>query len=282
MKNLLALATQAWRRAQPGLAGFAASYALTDTTIPLRKFPENRFNAIIGALAVLIVVVALMARAFNRRFALRRRPAVQPRLEPTLYAREAPAAAAPDTGAWSLALLNALEARRFEAVCAACFESLGYEVHASSRGTERPVDLRLCCRDAERPRILVRCAAAQGAPTDDRAARELLAALEAEGADQGIVVTSSTFTSEARALAGGRKLHLIDGKDLLWKIERLSEARQATLLKHATAGDYAIPTCRICGATAWHCAHYAQDQAPQPAARPDPVEADYWSRIMLP
>jgi hypothetical protein len=279
MKSLLAPALYALRRAKPAFAGFAASAAFTDTTLPLRKFPENRFNAIIGGLAVLVLVVGIAARAFSRRFAHRHRPPARLRLEPTLLAHDAPAPPPPDTSGWSLELLNALESRRFESVCAACFESLGYEVRFTPHGAERRVDLRLHRQGAERASILVRCRSAHGAPTDGEEARELLDALADEEVPEGILVTSSDFTVLARALADGRRLRLIDGRDLLWKIGRLGEARQRALLERTTTGDFATPTCRVCGATARRCAH--RPGAARSIGHADSLEAEYSSRIVL-
>lgn len=281
MNKLLALAARAWRRAQPGIAGLTASYAFGYTNIPLRSFPEVRFDEIIGGLAMLLIIVALSARVFGRRLAQRHRAVDQPRVEPTLVARAAVRAQPLQPGAWSLALLNALGSRRFEAVCSACFDDQGYEVRATPYGAVRPVDLLLSCREAERPRILVRCVAAQGATTDEQVPRELLALLDTEVPSKGIVVTSGTFTPEARTLADGRKLHLIDGEDLLWRIGRLNQAWQADLLEYATAGDYAAPTCRVCGAEPWRCTHDPAGAAPGAAAPPDLVEADHRSRLML-
>ncbi len=300
MNRLLASALGAWRDAQPALAGFAASAALGDTSVPLHKFPDGRFNASIVGCAVLVVVAGLTARGFSRLFAHRPRNAATrrrapafapaPRLEPA--ARAAPAARIeptlapetppPDASAWSPELLNALEWRRFESLCAACFESLGFKVRPAPLGAGRRVDLRLHRRDSERPCILVRCKAARRAPVDAQEARELLAALEAEGAAQGIVVTSGSYTREARQLADGKTLHLIDGRDLLWKLGHLGEARQRALLEQVTAGDFATPSCSVCGAAACDRAQHAESEAPPLAARVDPQDAEYCSRVMLP
>ncbi|HVB46954.1 MAG TPA: restriction endonuclease [Burkholderiales bacterium] len=291
MKNVFASALAVWRDAQPALAGFAA---LGDQIVAPHKFPDARFNAIIVGCAVLVVVAGLTARGFRRHFAHRPRhgatrrlapalapePRVEPaaRIEPT-FAPEAPR---PDASAWSPELLNALEWRRFESVCAACFESLGFRVRSAPLGAERRVDLRLHRRDSERPSILVRCKAARRAPVDAEEARELLAALKAEGAAQGIVVTSGSYTREARQLADGKALHLIDGRDLLWKLGHLSEARQRALLEQVTEGDFATPSCPVCGAAACDRAQHAESETPPLAARVDPQVADYCSRVMLP
>ena len=49
------------------------------------------------------------------------------------------------------------------------------------------------------------------------------------------------------ALTSSIKMHLLDGRDLLAKIEALPGTGAAELLAMATAGDYMIPSCPSCG-----------------------------------
>ena len=77
--------------------------------------------------------------------------------------------------------------------------------------------------------------------------RELLGVMTAARIAEGVFVTTSDYTDEARRFAEGNNLQLIDGEDFLKKIAATSAERQAALLQAATAGDFTIPTCPSCG-----------------------------------
>jgi len=85
---------------------------------------------------------------------------------------------------------------------------------------------------------------------------------------EGVVVTSGKFTKEARDFAGKEKITLLDGPELVGKINALMPEQALALLKGATQGDYQTPTCPACaikmitrkstthGRTYWGCRNY--------------------------
>lgn len=121
------------------------------------------------------------------------------------------------TSAWSLALLRALEWKRFEELCAGYF------------------------------RVLVQCKAWSTYDIGVKAIRELFGVMAASQVAEGVFVTTGRFTQPARDFALGKEIILIDGADLLAKIAALREDQQAQLLRLATEGDFTRPTCPSCG-----------------------------------
>lgn len=77
--------------------------------------------------------------------------------------------------------------------------------------------------------------------------RELFGVMAHEGVSEGIFLTTGYYTNEALRFASGKRLHLIDGKGLVKKIQALTPEQSAALLAIATRGDFTTPTCPSCG-----------------------------------
>jgi restriction system protein len=164
----------------------------------------------------------------------------------------APAAAAPvrsveyslDTRAWSLPLLKRLDWRRFEELCAAYFEM-----------------------QESRPMIL-QCRTWSGSAIGIKQVRELHGAMTAGNVAEGTLITSGQFTREAKDFAAKQNIDLVSGAELLKNIAALVPEKAAALLKLATQGDFATPTCPACsvkmvsrmstegGRKFWGCRNY--------------------------
>lgn len=154
-----------------------------------------------------------------------------------------------DTTKWSLDLLRALEWKRFETLSAAYFEALGLKARVAGPGSDGGVDIRLFQGADDKPSILVQCKAWSTEPVGVAIVRELYGVMKHQDVAEGIVMTTSTFTPDARDFPKSSDLHLIDGQDLLAKILALPVQQQLALLRHATAGDFTTPTCPSCGST---------------------------------
>jgi restriction system protein len=61
-----------------------------------------------------------------------------------------------------------------------------------------------------------------------------------------MLITTSTFTSEAQEFAKDNNLILVNGASLIESIRELGEEKSKALLELATAGDYTTPTCPRC------------------------------------
>lgn len=174
----------------------------------------------------------------------------------------------PDTSRWSLELLQALEWKRFERLCAAYFEAIGFRAVVARAGADGGIDIHLFQRGETKPAIIAQCKAWNAYKVGIKPVRELFGVMAMEGVSEGIFLTTGVFTSEARSFPRDNKLHLWDGEQILAKISELPENRKLDLLRLATEGDFRTPTCPSCeikmvvrtarrdGERFWGCANY--------------------------
>lgn len=168
----------------------------------------------------------------------------------------------------SLNFLNLLEWKRFEEVCAAYFETLAFRSLVTRIGADGGVDMHLFVEGEPSPSIVVRCKAWKTYEVGVDPVKELLGLMIAARVNEGIFVTTGTFTAEAYGFASGKNIHLIDGPDLVAKLRALAPEEHRAVLDLATAGDYMTPTCPSCaikmvrrnaragGDPYWGCSNY--------------------------
>ena len=202
-----------------------------------------------GAVALIAAAAAILAAALVRR---RKEPAEDPS----------------GTGRWSLELLRRLEWRRFEELCAAYFEALGFATTQARSGADGGADIGLVAGGADKPSSIAQCKGWSVYTVGIKPVRELRAAMAAAGVPQGVLLACGTFTSEAKEFSRGENIQLIDGGELLRKIGALAPEQGQALLKLATAGDFSTPTCPACsikmtartssteGRKFWGCLNY--------------------------
>ena len=112
----------------------------------------------------------------------------------------------------SIDTLNDLSWKHFEDVTGEFFRQHGYTVSENlAQGADGGVDLRLT---KEGVLTLVQCKRWKTKKVPLAIVRELLGAMTAESATQGIVITTSTFTADAQAFASKHNIQLIDGQTL--------------------------------------------------------------------
>jgi restriction system protein len=211
---------------------------------------QGKFYAAL-ALPIVALAIALFATGMRKR----RDTTDVPLRSLDLETWAAPSGAtAIDTSRWSVELVKRVEWRRFEALLAAYFEALEFRVHScppDKGGGERSergvVALELYSGEEARPSLLVACQAWNVHSVGIRPVRELVEAMRAQGVAEGAFATSARFTPEAQALAGKHNVMLIDGADLVAKIQALAAERGAALLALAIEGDFLTPTCPACG-----------------------------------
>src|SRR2546426_8998164 len=163
-------------------------------------------------------------------------------LAAALARRQGPAADPSDAGRWSLELLRRLEWRRFEELCTAYYEALGFTTAQARSGTDGGADIGLVARGADKPSSVLQCKGWSVHTVSIKPVRELRAAMAAAGVPQGVLVACGTFTSEAKEFSRGENIELIDGGDLLRKIGALAPEQGQALLKLATAGEFSPAT----------------------------------------
>jgi hypothetical protein len=193
-----------------------------------------------GAVVLIAAAAAILAAALVRR---RKEPADASRVAAPRSAQDDPSG----TGRWSLELLRRLEWRRFEELCAAYFEALGFTTTEARSGAEGGADIGLVAAGADQPSSVLQCKGWNVYTVGIKPVRELRAAMAAAGVPQGVLVACGTLTSEAKEFSRGENIQLIDGAELLRKIGALAPEQGQALLRLATAGDFSTPTCPACG-----------------------------------
>ena len=188
--------------------------------------------------------------------------------DPFIASSQSAALSKVDTHKWTPQLLKQLEWRRFEELCTAYFEALGFGTNIAQPGKHGGVDIHLIAEGSGTTSIVLQCKAWDAYRVGIKAARELRGAMASASVGEGVLVTSGRFTQEAVDFARKENIQLVDGADLLAKISALLPEKALALLKFATQGDFLTPTCPSCsvkmisrnstqgGRTFWGCRNY--------------------------
>ncbi len=118
--------------------------------------------------------------------------------------------------------VKSLSWREFEMLVGEMFRNKGFSVTETAKGPDGGVDLEL--RKAGEL-SLVQCKQWRATKVGVSVVRELFGVMAARGAVSAYVVTSGTFTEEARKFSRGRNIILIDGKALEREIRRQAKSR---------------------------------------------------------
>lgn len=164
----------------------------------------------------------------------------------------------------------------FEQLVAELFRRQGYAVAENLiGGPDGGVDLVLRKGDE---RALVQCKHWRAQPVGASVVRELKGVMAARGISDGFVVSSGTFTDQARAFAADARVGLVDGPRLMSIRRQLSRAASGQSAKPGTVAGFAAggtgntsPACPRCGSPMvrrrarrgsnaggefWGCKHY--------------------------
>jgi len=184
-----------------------------------------------------------------------------------------------DTSTWNLALLKALEWKRFEQLSAAYFRALKFRVEEASYGADGGVDLRLFEGESSTPALLVQCKAWNSWKVGVKEIREFFGVMTAAGVSEGAYLTTSSFSADAREFAKDKNIHLIDGDEILAKLLDLPPEDQDAIRTLIVSGDFSTPTCPSCGIkmvertpgnggdSFWGCARFPSCRRTFPFAR---------------
>lgn len=210
------------------LAG--VSYIALGTIIPLMSSESLAFKMIISIAKPLAPFAAIFF-LFTAVFSFIRRISNRKRLKKQE----------------SIDTLNDLSWKRFEDVTGEFFRQRGYTVGENlGGGADGGVDLRLRKNGAL---ILVQCKRWKRQKVKLPTVRELLGAMTAESAQKGILVTTSSFTSEAVKFARNHNIQLIDGSTLSQEIAQLNaiSPKQVKLPPPLPTTVEKPPACPTCG-----------------------------------
>lgn len=147
-----------------------------------------------------------------------------------------------------LAAIDGMTWREFEALVGEVFREMGYRVvETGGAGADGGVDLVLT-KGGEK--FLVQCKQWRALKVGVTVVRELYGVMSARGAVGGFVVTSGTYSEDAKAFADGRNIHLVDGQRLESWIKKARSARKPVSARPspAPARTADTPACPSCGA----------------------------------
>jgi len=173
-----------------------------------------------------------------------------------------------DVTKWTLELLRHLEWRRFEELCTAYFETLGFTTSVTRSRADGGADIALRVEGADTASVLVHCKAWSAYPIGLKPLQDLFAGMAPAGVGEAVLVTSGRFTQPAAEFAAKHKIELLDGARLLSELAGLIPEKALALLKLATKGDFLTPTCPSCsikmisrkstgeGRPFWGCVNY--------------------------
>ena len=146
---------------------------------------------------------------------------------------------------WSLELLQTIEWKRFEELCAEIYKLRGFRAETQPMGQEEGVDIRLYRERSPRPEAFVLCRSR--APVGVRQIDDFIEVLVQNRIKRGIFITVNGYTMEAERFARDYPITLITGEGMMADIAHMPEEARKRLLQFATRGDYVSPTCPNCG-----------------------------------
>ena len=149
---------------------------------------------------------------------------------------------------WSLELLEAIEWKRFEDLCAVYFREMGFRTETTPLSEEWGVEIRLHeMADNHDTTAIVQCKAWGDTWIGVQPLRDFHGVISHENIGQAFFVTPGGFTADARRFAEANQITLIDGRRFLEMILALPAESGMRLLAYATKGSYSVPTCPSCG-----------------------------------
>lgn len=181
--------------------------------------------------------------------------------------------------------LRAASWREFEELVGEAYRRQGYRVtETGGRGTDGGVDLVLK-RGGET--LLVQCKHWKMDKVGVKVIRELYGVVAAEGATGGIVISSGSFTQEARDFVSGKAIELLDGAELLRLVGEVQGAPRPGV---KTLEENPCPLCGAAmvlrtvkkgpnaGEQFWGCSSYPKCRATKPYGGSSPEDASHSDR----
>lgn len=150
--------------------------------------------------------------------------------------------------------LNGMSWREFELLVGEAFRIQGYSVtELGGAGADGGVDLVL---RKGNEKFLVQCKQWKAFKVGVDVVRQLYGVMAAHGAAGGFVITSGTFTVDAKAFAEGRNVKLVDGPKLFGLLKQakstgkvgLPPAAAEPIPKQYATAQEAAPSCPNCQA----------------------------------
>lgn len=232
-----------WWLTSPPEAGDDPTVSITNSLHTTLAMLSQKFSGLAGIVFLLIGLVAEFFKLRDRKMLDRQ------------------------TGIESI---RALTWFQFEKLLCEAFKREGYHVeHTGTDGPDGGVDIRI---RNEESRKLVQCKHWKKNQVGVSVVREMLGIVTSERADEGIVVTSGSFTRDAIAFAETNAIRLIDGSQLevmIGEVQRTQKMQQTASSELAQE----TPSCPRCqsamvikqarrgknaGSKFWSCSQFPQ------------------------
>ena len=144
--------------------------------------------------------------------------------------------------------LDGITWREFEILVGEAFRLQGYKVmDTGGGGPDGGVDLVLTKGNEK---FLVQCKQWKAYKVGVDIVRELYGVMAARGAAGGFVVTSGSYTNDAKSFAEGRNVRLIDGQRLFGMVKQAKQSLavqpKAAPTRPSTQTTSAEPVCPVC------------------------------------
>lgn len=142
--------------------------------------------------------------------------------------------------------LEGISWQQFEQLVGEAFRRQGFTVtETGGNGPDGGIDLIL---HKDREKYLVQCKQWRSLKVGVAVVRELFGVIAAEGAVGGFLVTSGTFTSEAKAFASGKNIRLIDNAELGRWVAHFYRSNfvQEPIATTHVANKFESPICPVC------------------------------------
>lgn len=143
-------------------------------------------------------------------------------------------------------ILNEMEWKVFEDVCAAYFSELDYKSETTGLGADDGIDIKIYDKSTAELKAIAQCKKVSKL-VSVKDMREFYGVLRSVNVSLGYFMTCFSFNRHAIKFAKETGIILIDGNNLLKRILDLPSAAQARISSVATQKDYTVPSCVRCG-----------------------------------
>ena len=184
------------------------------------------------------VVAAALRAALTRRLELPTRAAASAVPAAMDDSAPAPFSEALHGKRWSLDVFQAIDAKRFAAVCETWFSWAGFDTRLESHRTDEGVDIWLHAPKVPGPVAIVRCRHWLNKPVDLEEMKAFLNVMGSFKSVHGTYTTTSTYTPEALQFAKEHGIDAVDGRGLLRRFQTRTRQRQQALLAIAFNGGH--------------------------------------------
>lgn len=158
-----------------------------------------------------------------------------------------PVAAMAPQGRWSQALLEHMDWLHFQQLVTRMLHRSGYIAEVSWVRPDGASGLALLQGGRPGPpEAIVHCTPWGARETGGSGMPAFAESIQGAGAARGLWITPAVFHDSARDAARDLPVELVEGRDLLWALQRMSPSESDFLWEMTTVGPWMTPSCPAC------------------------------------